>query len=618
MCGISLLIDREGNEAEEGLLRAMNRKVLHRGPDDDGAYLHKNVGLGHRRLSIIEVSSKGHQPMEGNDNYITYNGEIYNYIELRNELESLGYQFTTASDTEVILAAWEAWGPTAFSKMNGMWAIILYDKKLNKVILSRDHFGIKPLFYTITGQYFLAGSEIKQFTVFPSFKAGLNESVAYNFLAHGWLNYSDESFFQDVYSLKPGHYLEYDLTTNTYSTIEWYNLSAAIREVKDDFKTATAKVLELLTDSIRIRMRSDVRVGSCLSGGLDSSGIVSIIHSNRFANGSFATITSCYDDPDYDERYFRDIVSKHTSYPSLSVFPDLDDLFEKNHLDLMLYHLEQPIATASHYSEFKVFEEAAKNGLKVMHDGQGADEYQLGYDEFYSILVRNQLRSGNIPGYLNSVRTKALQTDSSIFKELRSSFQNNIFYPSVIKYKKLLGLSEDSWLAENWTKSCRTEMFKQADTDCNAFSADQMRFSSLPYQLHSQDRNSMHFSVESRLPFLDPRLVEYVMGLPTNYKVNKGYSKYILREALAQLPEQVRYRKHKMGFPAPDKSWIKENATTIRKELENAVNEVPFFNSTLLLRYERFLKGNLDYEPIYIRAISFARFLKIFNFSYNN
>ena len=613
MCGISLIIQTKQKQPEESLIRAMNHKVVHRGPDDEGVFIHSNVALGHRRLSIIDVSSKGHQPMEKGGTWISYNGEVYNYVELRTELEGLGHRFDSASDTEIILAAWLEWGGKCFEKMNGMWAMIIYDTEAHKVFLCRDHFGIKPLFYTSSGEHFLAGSEIKQFTAIPSFKPRLNQKAAYNFLLHGLLNYSEESFFDGVLSVKPGHYLEYDLATNHYTDHEWYDLAAHIKPVQDNFETAKLKIAGLIKDSLRIRVRSDVRLGSCLSGGIDSSGIVTTLHSNKYVNGSFATITSCFEDKAFDERFYSDIVTAKTRHRGISVFPDLDELITLDHLDLMLYHQEQPISTASHYSEFKVFETAARNGFKVMLDGQGADEYFWGYDEFFTTKVEYLIKKGRVLRALDLLKHKAAHNESSLVEELKVAFNTFYFFPLIQYSKSAAGIPEMSWVDKQWQKQLSAGEFAGGSGSCDALSMTQMKFSSLPYQLHSEDRNSMLFSVESRLPYLDPRLVEYVMGLPAGFKINDGYSKYILREALADLPEEIRYRKHKMGFPAPDQVWVKNNPEMIRQKLTEAIEEIPFFNRNLLSRYEQFLEAEIDYEPIYLRAISFHRFIKIFN-----
>src|ERR1700730_14712764 len=209
MCGISIAINTSNKEVSEGLIRSMNDKVMHRGPDDEGYYHGENFALGHRRLSILDLSIAGHQPMQRKDFWIVYNGEVYNYVELKEELKQLGYSFKTGTDTEVMLAAYEQWGVGAFAKFNGMWAFALYDAGQKEIVFCRDHFGIKPLYFIKTGNWFLAGSEIKQFTTLPDFVPVLNKTIAVNFLASGLLNYSDQTFFEGVNELRPGHYLKY-------------------------------------------------------------------------------------------------------------------------------------------------------------------------------------------------------------------------------------------------------------------------------------------------------------------------------------------------------------------------------------------------------------------------
>ncbi|HRO41228.1 MAG TPA: asparagine synthase (glutamine-hydrolyzing) [Flavipsychrobacter sp.] len=612
MCGISILIVKQAVDLQAPL-RQMNEKIIHRGPDDGGFFFGKDFAFGHRRLSILDLSEAGHQPMQYRNNWITYNGEVYNYLELKEELRSYGYAFHTATDTEVILAAYDCWGVGSFARFNGMWAFSLYDASQNKLIFCRDHFGIKPLYYYDSPILFAAASEIKQFTDLPGFTPYLNKGIAAQFLMNGLLNYTNQTFFDNVLELRPGHYLSYDLNTRSFTVTRWYDLNASCVPIKDNFEVATQTVRTLLHDSIRLRMRSDVAVGSCLSGGIDSSAIVVSVHKNGLANKDFATVTSCYENKRFDEQQFSDLVSQATGFTSHKVYPNLDNLFDKGHFDKMIYHQDQPFSGASHYSEFNVFKTASENGITVMLDGQGSDEYLCGYGEFYITYLRSLLRNGRISAMARLMNEKAVHRQVTFSKEAKSVFMSSFGYPAIKWYKRKFRGIEVPWLAKGWQHLAEGSICPNTDHDIRSLSLQEIIATSIPFQLHSEDRNSMMFSIESRLPFLDHRLVEYVMGLPDEYKISGGYTKHVLRKAIAELPDPIKFRKDKMGFVAPDGPWMLANHELVRKELESVTTDYDIFTPVLLERFDRFLRGKMDYEPIYFRALAFARFCKIFN-----
>ncbi|HEY6901905.1 MAG TPA: asparagine synthase (glutamine-hydrolyzing) [Puia sp.] len=612
MCGISLAINTKNIPVTPEQIKAMNDKVSHRGPDDEGFYHGSQFALGHRRLSILDLSPAGHQPMQWKSWWITFNGEVYNYIELRDELKALGHSFRSGTDTEVIVAAYEQWGTDAFARFNGMWAFAIYDTQKNEIVICRDHFGIKPLYFTQTQDWFLAGSEIKQFTAYPDFRPVLNKTVAANFLTRGLLNYSDQTFFAGVNELRPGHYLRYDLSSHRFDVHQWYDLDKASTKHSDDLQQAIQKTRDLFRDSVRLRMRSDVTVGSCLSGGIDSSSMVSVIHADAMANGSFATVTSCYEDSRYDEQKFSDEVTRQTGFRALKVYPNLDLLWDEGHFDKMLYHQDQPFSTASHYSEFNVFRKARENNIIVMLDGQGSDEYLCGYGEFFITRIRELLRGLRWGQAWKLIREKAAHRGISAGAEARNFIKTAYGFGLIRTAKLLLGKQEYPWLSKEWKTVLDGAPVKFDERDIRELSISEIAHSSIPYQLHSEDRNSMMFSIESRLPFLDPRLVEYVIGLPSAYKINGGYTKFVLREAIKELPEPIRLRKDKMGFVAPDIPWMLKNKDRVRKELEEIITSTGIFSQELLSRFDSFVEGKLGYEPVYFRAMALSRFLKIF------
>jgi asparagine synthase (glutamine-hydrolysing) len=617
MCGISVIINKTGRPVSPDLIKSVNNKVANRGPDDEGYFLNDSFALGHRRLSIIDLTHAGHQPMNYEHFWITFNGEIYNYVELKAELELLGNTFKTDSDTEVLLAAYKQWGVNAFAKLNGMWAFAIYDIEKNEIILCRDHFGIKPLFFTQVGDFFSAGSEVKQFTALESFVPKLNKDIALNFLIRGWLNYSTETFFEGVHELRAGHYIKYDLATHHYDIRQWYNLKEKIVPISATPQEATDKVRELFIESVKIRMRADVNVGSCLSGGIDSSAIVSIIDGQHFANKDFTTVTSCFEDQDFDEQRFSDLVTSQTGFCSIKVYPELDRLLDSDHLDKMVYAHDQPFSSASNYSQLIVFEFARRNNIVVMMDGQGSDEYFLGYGEFVVASLLEFLKTGKFGLFYSLLKNKSIANKSSVFKEFTKYFLMPIYFSLASKAKAIMRRKEYPWLSESWKKRARIESDKFNPNEVNKLSLCELVDSNLPNLLHSEDRNSMFFSIESRLPFLDHRLVEYVIGLPTEYKIGSLYSKNILRDAIGELPSPIKHRNDKMGFVAPTARFLKDNREVVRNELVQIVDKFDFFNLSLVSGFDDFVSGEKMYSEIYFRAIALNRFCEVFKMKLN-
>ena len=612
MCGISIAINKKNISVLESIIKPMNDIINHRGPDDEGFYYGNNFALAHRRLSILDLSSAGHQPFQWKHLWITYNGEVYNYVELREELKQFGHTFKTTSDTEVIMAAYEHWGVEAFAKFNGMWSLAIFDSIKNEIIFCRDHFGIKPMFYTHTPSYFLAGSEIKQFTTINEFEPILNKNSAVNFLVKGSLNYSENTFFENVFELPAGHYLQYNLSNHSINKVKWYDIKEAVKITNLSEEETISTFRKLFTDSVRIRMRSDVTVGSCLSGGIDSSAIVSTVKADNLANANFATITSCFEDKKFDEQKFSDLVTESTGYKAVKVFPNLNDLWDKHHLDKIIFHQDQPAYSGSCYSEFNVFKTARENNMIVMLDGQGSDEYLCGYGEFYITRLKQLFLTLRFATAFSLIKQKAAHRNHSVFAELKLFLKSAILFPAIALIKKLQGKNNYGWLSNDWQKIAEKELVYFNSNNIKDLSIDEIKYTSIPYQLHSEDRNSMMFSIESRLPFLCPRLVEYSIGLDDEFKIKNAYTKYVLRQAVPEMPQAIRERKDKMGFVSPDASWMLKNKEIVRKELSEAVADYGIFNNNTLARFDSFINGQLGYDPLFFRVLSFNRFCKIF------
>src|SRR3990172_8404061 len=437
MCGIFSVSSLNGEGININALKEASLSIRHRGPDDEGYLLINNsgrnvistketqldsykknkftTGFGFRRLSILDLSPRGHQPMSDAENniFIIFNGEIYNYIELREELKSFGFSFHTGTDTEVIINAYKHWGKDCFSRFNGMWGMIIYDKRTDEIIWSRDRFGVKPLYYYYNKNKpdkFIAGSELKsiikylQLTEKGNFN--INHRVVHDYLVYSFIYHTDETFLENVFTLKPSHYAvlkpSNKLEFKKYFSIE-PNLDVTGYS-STQFKKYCSTYNELLEDSIRIRLRTDVSIGSCLSGGLDSSSIVSIVNKliqsdgsiNRDVIGEYQkTFSAVYkNDPENDESPFIKEVVKFTNCDAHYINPDHEMLI--NDIDKFLYHLDEPVVSTSMFAQWNVMKLARQNGVTVLLDGQGSDETVAGYEVYYTFLYVNLLKQGRL------------------------------------------------------------------------------------------------------------------------------------------------------------------------------------------------------------------------------
>lgn len=589
MCGITAVINKK-NISAQSLVQA-NSSVAHRGPDDEGFLLwnkdqgihrffgqdtnkesiakhtlnqipssqdHWKVGLGHRRLAILDLTPAGHQPMIEDDRFaLTYNGEIFNYQEIKSELQQLGHVFHTTTDTEVLVKAWAAWGAAALDKFNGMFAFVLLDTKEEKLYAVRDRFGIKPLYYTECKSYTAFASEVKQLRVLPDYKFTLNAQVAYDYLCHSQLDHTDETFEEEIFQLAPGHYMEVDLSSHKQILHCWYVLKPTKWTGQDD--EAIVQFAKLLKDSVRLRMRSDVPVGSALSGGLDSSTIVSlmreVLNDEGLAQYPIKTITSCNEDKRYDEWEYAEESIKQVQAEAHQTFPSFEKL--NKDIDRLIWHMDYPFASTSQFSQWCVFEEAKKNNLPVMLNGQGADEQLAGYGgNDMSLYI----------GLLNRGAWGELTKEVKAYKEYKGQWPIGFLLGAVQHRlpKAFMNLVPDryrvfkqhapAWLVKKGMK----KRFAWPDS-LNASLRNQIMQHPLPSLLRYEDRNSMAFSIESRVPFMDHRLIEFTMGLPENLVYRRGERKYILRQAFKGIvPDKILQRKDKMGFVSAEERWLKE------------------------------------------------------------
>ena len=617
MCGISVIINKNKNKVSESDIKRMNDKIIHRGPDDEGYFFNENFAFGFRRLSILDLTVTGHQPMHYLDKYtIIHNGEVYNYLELRSELVQEGYEFVSATDTEVIVAAYNKWGKDCVNHFNGMWAFVIYDRMKDRMFCSRDRFGIKPFNYTELKDKFLIGSEIKQFYEIEGFEAVFDMETAYEFLANGQLNSNCHTFFKEVKVLPAGCNLIYDLKLNSHVIYEWYSINEIQTVPEITFVEAQQEFYKLFKNSLKLRMRSDVKVGSCLSGGLDSSSIVTMVKELIGEGAELTTVSSCYEQKEYDEQEFIDIMSAKTSFRNEKVFPDLNDMYIKNLLKKIVYHQDQPILGASHLSEYKVFETAAANNLIVMLDGQGADEYLAGYKYLFFHYYTDLLKQLKLNSLFKEFKKSAQLHGGRIIKYwLKYHFQ--LAHRLYNLFIGIYFLKTPKWISSKF--ECTQPMHTKRIRSFLEETKYLINSSSIPYQLHSEDRNSMANSVEARLPFLDFELIEYMLKIPPSYIIRNGESKAVLRTALKKLlPSEIRNRHSKLGFAAPEEDWVRNNAKYIRKDLEKIVDmSGGFINNNIIHLFDAIIKKKRAYDSCIFRVISFGAWIECFNVKMN-
>ncbi len=625
----------------------MSNSLKHRGPDDEGfALIDKNnntyffrgndtvekcnqlphisscdknkmiIGFAHRRLSIIDLSSSGHQPMSrlSGSFVIVHNGEIYNYKEIKKELLSLGYQFRSKTDTEVILNAYIEWGEECVQKFIGMWAFGIWDKKRNTVFLSRDRFGIKPLYYEAQKRFFVFASEIKALMELENASNTLNYISALQYLSFGSQSDPNQTLFEGVREVPPGTNLIYDCNTFTYKEVRYYDLNGEVeKRQKAETSFSFQEYRQRFTDSIDIHLRADVPIGSCLSGGLDSSAIVSHA-ARRITNGTFSTFTAAYKEKDIDESEYAKLVSSSNphiesffTYPSSSVF--------WNDLDRFIRYQDLPVNSTSMFAQWEVMKLASEKKMKVLLDGQGADETLGGYENFAGLYLIGLIKRGNLLSFMRNFHLLNKNRGINSFRELGRT----VYYilPESLKIKVRergrIGISSIS-------PDFRIGLVKEKTPDEYRVSKNssftQSCILAIEYGLRSllryEDRNSMAFSIESRVPFLDHRLVEYTLSLPIEFKFNGGWSKYVLRKAIeGDLPESVVWRRDKKGFITPQKVW--------KHELNDAINRYfkeydfpDFLDKNFLIKVISGSKNNSSHLSEFWRVFSFLKWLEVF------
>lgn len=563
MCGIAGIINKKGMPVERNLIEKMTDIIKHRGPDGCGYYQDDTIAFGHRRLAIIDISEDGQQPMYYDEGCltITFNGEIYNYLEIRLELEKKGYFFKSRTDTEVILAAYKEWGENCVTHFNGMWAFSIHDKSRGILFCSRDRFGVKPFYYFENDEYFLFGSEIKQiFTIIPEKKANIEYLI--DFLVTKICEHHSATFFKGVYKLPSGHNLIYDTSSNTYVFKRYYDIQKNEAVSQCSLEHAEKEYFKAFTNSIILRLRSDVKVGTCLSGGLDSSSVATIAAKlNRQTNVEpFSAITAVSSQKSNDESEFAKIVAEHSDMNWITVTPSYDDFV--NSLEQVIYTQEEPFGSPSIIMQYYVMKTARRNGIVVLLDGQGGDETLLGYKKYYPAHFVSHFKENGLLSTMLAIR-KASKNNSemsivNIVKYLVAGLLARARYAFYsYQHRYLKELPPIPTHLEEFSHSC-----------LNIFDLQRLEniSTNLPVLLRYEDKNSMAHSIETRLPFLDYKTLETALSIPGEYKIRDGWTKWILRRIMSgQMPDNIVWRKNKYGFEAPEAQWLSQHFSIMQK-----------------------------------------------------
>lgn len=555
MCGICGVLNFNREPVDEKIIRQMMRIQKHRGPDDEGVFLENNAGLGFVRLSIIDLTMAGHQPMSSSDNRYTivFNGEIFNYIELRDELKTLGHSFLTGSDTEVLLAAYREWGEGALHRFNGMWAFVIYDRVSGRLFAARDRYGIKPLYYVNDGTCLMFASEIPPLvSVYPG-EIAPNDVAIYDFLVFNRTELTDETFFRNVMKLSHGHLMEVVPGNNTggysVSVRRWYDLrhqagNATPITTPEEFK-------ELLSESVGLRLRSDVPLGVCLSGGLDSSSIVSLLHEQYGMD--LSTFSAVYrkgqygDESEYINEYSGRVGRMFRTTPDAETLASDLKGFVRMHAE--------PVPATGVYAQYKVME-LARGNVTVTLDGQGADELLGGYHYFYGYYFRDLLGKCR-PGKLTREIYHYLKIQRSLY-----GINTMVYLLLPASLRKAVMIETRGYLSDAF-KTRHSDRKSAAENLYQPGSMQDALFSHFEYKLEHllkwEDRNSMFFSLEARVPYLDHNIVERTLASEELERIRDGMTKAVLRDAMKGLvPEKIRLRRDKLGFGTPQAEWLKE------------------------------------------------------------
>ncbi len=609
------------NKVEQGL-----EKISHRGPNDKGCELNSfengAVALGHTRLSIIDLSSGGHQPMLSHcGRYkVIFNGEIYNYKELRTQLENLGHKFITQSDTEVLVACWVEWQEQCLTQLEGMFAIVVLDTQLQTLTCVRDAFGIKPFFYGSEQNNFYFSSELPALKALFSGALSLNEQRSYDYLVHGDYDSNSSSFFNEVSQLPPATYIKLSVNQpqQTLKVVKWWSPSV-VENKKISFPEAAKVVRENFLASVRKHLRSDVPIGTALSGGLDSS---SLVYAIRYLEPEIELNTFSFiaEDPRLSEEKWVDRVNQDVAAVEHKVRVSPDDLFSE--LDNMIRSQGEPFGSTSIYAQYKVFELAKRSGVTVTLDGQGADELLAGYSGYPGPRLKSLVYQGRLIAAAKFLNRWSKWPGRTVKQGLMYGVQAMLPGSLNKLARRVSGRNfTPAWLNLGQLKASKVNMvepkYPVQSKESGRFVIKALKSAlesrGLPGLLRHADRNSMAFSIESRVPYLTIKQAEFLLSLPEHYLISDdGETKSVFRAAMRGIvPDDVLDRKDKIGFATPEADWLRKNESQLKGMLTNSNYPEMLDKGAVLAEVDSFMSGTSSDWKLVWRFINFVRWYNL-------
>lgn len=631
MCGIFGIVDARRRAVDSTLWARLDRGLRPRGPDDFGVLVSDGEGperrytavpqgtpaatctLAHWRLSILDLSPAGHQPMDGSDKRyaIVYNGEIYNYIELRSELQGLGHHFHSGSDTEVLLAAFAAWGEAAVDRLVGMYAFAIWDRREKRLFLARDPFGIKPLFVAQSDGRLAFGSSAALLQDAVAIDRKADARKVYEYMAWGSVDADEHTFFAGVRRFPAGAVGWVDLRDGEVrATVHQRYRLPDTGTFTGTFDQAVTTAREMFLDSVRLHLRSDVPLGAALSGGIDSSSIVMAMRHLLGPGGDIHAVAYVADDARISEERWIRIVAAAADVTLHVVEAGPNDLLAD--LDRLIEAQEEPFGSTSIYAQYRVFQTAAAAGLKVMLDGQGADELLAGYESLHPYYLAGLLRSGRPTAALRFLRRRQGGTGTRLLLyTLRQTFGLNIRFPYPLGRR---------WFDVEYLRAAGESTTFSRGLPGAASLSDALtllfHYRGLPALLRYDDRDAMAHSVESRVPFLTPALVGFLRSLPESFLLDEqGISKSVFRAAMRGLvPDAILDRRDKIGFWTPEPQWVPQVLPAVATTLRDTPGCLPFVRARRAAdALDAITAGRAPYDPAAWRLACLARWAECFD-----
>jgi asparagine synthase (glutamine-hydrolysing) len=643
MCGIFLL--KIGASYQENLIQIANKQIqllAHRGPNDQGFLIYDydgnilatekqqlfknskkpNLLIGHTRLSVIDVSSAGHQPMLSKDGRfsLVFNGEIYNYLEIRKLLQENGYLFHTQTDTEVLLASLIIWGHKALKILEGMFSFVLFDSLKKNLLCARDIFGIKPLYWTKpTYDSFAISSELRAILEISNQSRYINIDSAYNYLSSGITDTGNSCLISNIHQLPPGHKILIDDNNQINGPEPFFSFSLS-DPIKISFPEAAEETRRLFLKSVALHLRSDVPLGVALSGGIDSSSVACAVNHLQ-PNTKLKTFSFIAHGYKISEEKWIDIITDSLYSDSYKVFIKPNELF--NDLSTLINRLGEPFGSTSIYAQYRVFKLAHEHGITVTLEGQGADEMLAGYLGYTHLRFLSLIRKRNLIKAFKVLKKSTSWPNRSLIGTLKR-IGNYILPKKLIKYGRAIneGSFSRDWLNKNTIKQlCLSDWslispnIKDSIDKLRFGLANQLTWSGLPALLRHSDRNSMTFSIESRVPFCNRELATFLLSLPEEYLVtDEGLTKAIFRNAMRGLvPEPVLNRTDKIGFETPEKEWFLNNSNLVEKFIFDSSNSILIDKNGLYNNWSKIKKGQKKFDWFIWRCINYLHWKDLFN-----